>query len=281
MIEDDYELIRTDDGSYSLYSLHFKELMHTSSGAFEESLVKHVYPSRILDSTKNEITILDIGFGLGYNALAVLSEFYSRETKPFINIISLELHESISFWIHKIKFNDNRDLVYNNLKKALVTDGHYKEKWFSFTIIYADARISCRQLLKSGITVDAVFHDAFSPGKNPELWSLDFFKCIYGLMNNQAILTTYSAAPQIRNALIKAGFIIGKGPATREKKESTLASKSNMIHPFDQQYIIALGNDIKATVYRDEMFSLTRDEILRKRIEEMKILRDNHPALQE
>ena len=54
-----------------------------------------------------------------------------------------------------------------------------------------------------------------------------------------------------------------------------------MFHPFDQQYVIALGNDVKATAYRDELFSLTRDEILKKRIEEMKILRDNRPALQE
>lgn len=281
MKQSDYELVKTDDGSYSLYSHRYQELMHTNSGAYEESIIKHVYPSKILDNTKKEITILDLGFGLGYNALAVLNEFSSKDNKPFINIVSLEMDESVKQWIQKIQFGDMRDLIYYNIKRAFSSDGYIKTEWYSFKIIFADARISCRQLLSSGIKVDAVFHDAFSPGKNPELWSLDFLKCIYDLMNNEAILTTYSAAPQVRNALVRAGFIIGKGPSTGKKRESTLASKSYTFQPFDQQYLNMLSNDIKSTVYRDETLSLKREEIINNRIEEMRLLRENHRARQE
>jgi tRNA U34 5-methylaminomethyl-2-thiouridine-forming methyltransferase MnmC len=280
IIENNYDLIKTGDGSYSLFSYLFQELMHTESGAYEEALLKHVIPSKILESKKSEVTILDIGFGLGYNVLAVLNEFCSINKKPFINIISLEIDPSISFWMNKIRFNDRRDFIYDSIKNALTNGNYYNGDWYSFRVIFGDARIACRQLVGKSIILDAVFHDAFSPGKNPELWSLDFFKNIHSLLSFDGILTTYSSALQIRNALAKAGFNIGRGPTTGKKRESTIASKGKAIHCFEKSYIDALSKEIKATVYCDENMNLSRNEILKRRIDEMKLLRDNrqvHP----
>jgi tRNA U34 5-methylaminomethyl-2-thiouridine-forming methyltransferase MnmC len=80
-----YKIIVTEDGSFSLYSEDYCQAMHSASGAYREALLKHIYPSRILDKINKDLFILDIGFGIGYNALALLYEFTrKKKVKNFI-----------------------------------------------------------------------------------------------------------------------------------------------------------------------------------------------------
>ena len=72
-----YRAVSTGDGSLSLFSEEYSEMMHSDSGAYEESLLKHVYPSRVLARTE-ATTVFDIGFGLGYNALALALEWQKQ-----------------------------------------------------------------------------------------------------------------------------------------------------------------------------------------------------------
>ena len=61
-VNDSYNIIETADGSFSLYSKIFDQLMHAREGAYTEALSKHVFPSKVIDSSEKEINVLDIGF---------------------------------------------------------------------------------------------------------------------------------------------------------------------------------------------------------------------------
>ena len=72
---------------------------------------------------------------------------------------------------------------------------------------------------------DIVFLDPFSPRKNPELWSEEFFKEIYSRMKKGAKLATYSCARKIRENLKTAGFKVIDGPNVGRRGPSTNAIK--------------------------------------------------------
>jgi tRNA U34 5-methylaminomethyl-2-thiouridine-forming methyltransferase MnmC len=88
-MEPNYLLI-TDDGTSTLFLEEYKQAMHSISGAYDEALLKHVIPSRILNSNSTELNVLDIGFGIGYNVLALMNEFINKKNRARLNIISLE-----------------------------------------------------------------------------------------------------------------------------------------------------------------------------------------------
>jgi hypothetical protein len=138
--------------------------------------------------------------------------------------------------------------------------------------LYGDARETIKNL--KGYRFNAVFHDPYSPAKNPELWSLDFFRELFEIMNDSGILTTYSSASQIRMALMDAGFYTGRGPSVGRKREGTIASKIKNINLLPQNEIDELKADIKSTPYRDYKLNDTREIILSRRIDMMKELRE-------
>jgi len=279
-MNEQYRLVITGDGTYTLFDTVLNEAMHTMSGAYEESLVKHVKVSRILDTDSNNLRILDIGFGLGYNILAALTSLLRCKPECKIEIISLEKDNSFRKWIAQISFDDERRDVYEKVKKAYRV-GNYSDENISIRVEFGDARNNIRNLLMSGDLFDAVFQDAYSPGKNPELWTYEYFCLIYSLMNPHAVLTTYSAAPQVRRALLEAGFNVGRAVSTGLKKEGTIASKSEVDNKLADDDRTEIYENIKSTVYRDETLSDSREAILERRIREMKEIRENRRAHRE
>ena len=68
-----YKVIKTNDGSFSLFDVKMKESYHSKHGAIKEA--KHVFlKNGLLSLSKNEIAILEIGFGTGLNTLLTLKE---------------------------------------------------------------------------------------------------------------------------------------------------------------------------------------------------------------
>ncbi len=242
--------------------------MHSSSGALSESLLKHVYPSKILEREEESIYVLDIGFGLGYNILALIDEFQKRKKKSFLKIISLENDFSYLSLLKEISFPGKTGEIYDLIKAIAEGTGEFNDDRLSIKIIPGDARESIKRM--SGMFFDAIFHDPFSPSKNPELWSVEFFIELFRLAADHGILTTYSSAPQIRMALLSAGFRIGRGPAVGKKREGTLAAKGGQITSLQDQEINDIINNIKSAPYRDHDLNESRENILAGRIDEMK-----------
>ena len=65
---------RTGDGSYTFYHPGYRQHFHSTAGAGSESDRKYLGPCRIRERLRNGdgVTVLEIGFGLGCNAAALL-----------------------------------------------------------------------------------------------------------------------------------------------------------------------------------------------------------------
>jgi chorismate dehydratase len=260
-------LIATADGTSTLFLEEYDQAMHSDSGAYEESLLKHIYPSGILELNEDKLNVLDVGFGLGYNVLALIHEFKLRKNQSTLNIISLEKEQYLLEFMNEIKFNDSRDEIYDFIKKVYLNRKGSIEN-ISFEILIGDGRDFLKTM--KGIKFDAVFQDPFSPSKNPEMWSVEYFSCLKNLMTDTAILTTYSSADQIRRAMLEAGLILGAGPSVGRKREGTIASKSAVFEILDNERIGIIMDNLKSEPYRDKELSMKRDDILSERLEKIR-----------
>lgn len=270
MTEHRYTPVRTDDGTLSLRDGELDEAMHSRTGAYEEALRKHVLPAAILELDRSPLRVLDVGFGMGYNLLALLRERVIRTPHRFVDIITLERDAGIFPYLSAIRFGDERDDLYASIR-ALGTSGSASGPGYCITLLIGDARETAKTLAENSF--DAVFHDPFSPAKNPELWTVEFFSLVRRSMRSDSILTTYSSASQVRGALLEAGFRIGPGPSVGGKREGTLATISGSIPELTAQPLDELRVDPKSTPYRDHDLRGTREAIRERRREEMQMRR--------
>ncbi len=76
----DFHPYFTKDGSVGLYSPKFNDIYHSATGALTEACEKFVLPANIdyLLQTKNEIKVLDICYGIGYNTKSFLKNILEK-----------------------------------------------------------------------------------------------------------------------------------------------------------------------------------------------------------
>ncbi|WP_415406615.1 tRNA (5-methylaminomethyl-2-thiouridine)(34)-methyltransferase MnmD [Sulfurovum sp. CS9] len=199
------EIVLCEDGTNTLYSKEFDEPYHsTKDGALHESLEKHVKPSLTLKKENEQLTILDICFGLGYNTFATLYYIKQQKLTTKIHIISPEFDEglvrSLGTFDYPPEFENIKYII-----KAINQDLYYEDEQFKIEILLGDARKSIPQIKEK---IDIVYQDAFSPSHNPLLWTTEYFRDVRAICKEDAILTTYSTAAAIRLGLYENGFYI-------------------------------------------------------------------------
>lgn len=105
----------TDDGSLGLYNKTVDDIYHASSGAYSESFEKFFLPTNIEDllSEKDEINLLDICYGIGYNTKTFINEFVKKykNTNKKINITSIEIDKNLVFLSPFVKVPQYNDLI--------------------------------------------------------------------------------------------------------------------------------------------------------------------------
>ena len=66
---------------------------------------------------------------------------------------------------------------------------------------------------------DLVYFDAFSPTKQPELWTATVFQNIKNVCAPNAILVTYCSKGEVRRNMQAAGWAVTKLPGPKGKRE--------------------------------------------------------------
>ena len=218
-------IITTEDGSHSLFDENRKEAYHSTRGARGESM--HVFIKEGLEAwsaanDKEDIRILEVGLGTGLNAF--LTAIWSRtENNHKIHFTSLE-----PFPIKKELYK-NLNYFNSEEEKELLLQIHETD-WEvevpllpSFKLFKAASRLEDFKTLNP---FDIIFFDAFAPGKQPEIWSLQNLKKCFFLLNPRGLFATYCAQGRFKRNLKEAGFTVetlrgavGKREMVRGRKD--------------------------------------------------------------
>ena len=213
-ILDNYKHIKTDDGSFTLYSKEFDESCHSLSGAKEETLKHYVEGCRTLELAHEfaPLNILEVGFGTGIGLLTTINAFKGLSHQ--VHFSSFEIDPVLVeyfFTENNIPFEVSKD---HSLYSANI-------EHFKISIYVGDARKTIQNI--KDIQFHCIYQDAFSPKKNPTLWTVEWFKSLKKISHAKCILSTYSSSSSIRKSLIAAGWIVFDGIKFGKKRSSTRA----------------------------------------------------------
>ena len=252
--------IKTNDNSFTFYSPQYKENFHSIAGAASETEHKFIIPSKLEEKLKttSSLKLLDIGFGLGYNAIEAVKTSIKCGTK--LSVTSLEMDSNTLTMGLSIYKNDSLDY---EIISALKQYGRWHDKKNTINLIIGDAR---KSILNCTTHFNIIFLDAFSPQKNPELWTYDFIKQLFIKMTKDAVLVTYSSAFPLRGALLKCGFAVGETEAFGRKKGGTIASKNNNVNigrTISEKDLNIITKSTAGVPYRDPYLNWTAKQIFK------------------
>lgn len=216
-------IVKTKDGSNTLYSSKYNQHYHNiDEGAIFESLSKHVLPAFEFVKNKNEVNILDICFGLGYNTLSTIYFIKKNKLNIKVNIFSPELDgeliKSLCDFQYPEEFKEFEDII-----NSIASTNKYEDDSIKVEVYIGDARKYIKSFDKNFF--DIVYQDAFSSEVNMELWTKEYFDDIFRISKQDSILSTYAIATPIRLSLYEAGYLIYQHIPV--KRKITLAFKQS------------------------------------------------------
>lgn len=216
----------TADGSKTLYHPAYRQHFHSIAGAVSEAELKFVKPSRLAERLKNgeNIRLLDVGYGLGYNSFAAVRAAIEQATGK-LSIVALENDLRV---LKAAAALDGIDPMEREILQQLYEKKIWRHEYVDLSLIAGDARITATTA--SGGQFDLIFLDAFSAEVNPELWTFDFFRLLKSLMKPQGMLLTYSSAYPVRGALLKNQFFCSEITPFGRKRGGTCATRTEMLN---------------------------------------------------
>lgn len=213
------KLIITEDGSNTLFSKKYNQPFHDlKTGAIKESLTKHVIPA-LSFCKKNNLRILDICFGIGYNTFSTIYYILKNNLKINIEVYSPEFDSELIKSLKDFDYPKEFETI-KHIIQSLSQNLKYEDENIKIHLYIGDAREYIRTLEN----IDIVYQDAFSSEVNKELWTVEYFKDIYAICSKNAIITTYAVSTNIRLSMSESGFEIYEIKPV--KKKQTIAFKT-------------------------------------------------------
>ena len=215
------EIKKTEDGSHTLYVPELDEHYHSAFGAIRESM--HVFiHAGLMHFDQKEISILEIGFGTGLNALLTAIESRDQQIKYW----GIEAHPLQDEIIKKMNYPqlipfDGSDLIFDKIHEA----DWGQETTITENFILSKFHSKIQETILPENTFNAIYFDAFAPDVQPELWTEEIFKKIHAAMKPGGVLVTYSSKGLVKQNLRAAGFTVKRLPGPLGKKHMVRAEK--------------------------------------------------------
>ena len=224
-MEQEVKIESTADGSHTLFVPSLNEHYHSVNGAKQES--DHIYiKAGLLNSLKNDIKILEIGFGTGLNAY--LSLKVTQNTAKRIDYTSLELYPLSMDIVGQLNYVESGEPENKEYFTQLHACDWGKRNEIASSFYLTKIQTDFSKLdfpLYMDTTFDVIYFDAFAPEKQSEMWSQRIFDTLYTLTNKEGILTTYCAKGVVRRMLLQAGYNIERLAGPPGKREILRATK--------------------------------------------------------
>lgn len=221
----------TGDGSHTLYSQQFEQHYHNPNGAVAESKHNFFEVNGLYEALaeRDAITILEVGFGTGLNLLLLADYLQQHALGTTVTYHSIEAYPVDAKTAAGFNFGQHlqtpplADLLPDIFRALTPGDNTFDVgagiEAHIFYGLFDDFEAE-------NLQADFIFHDAFSPGVNPALWTAATFARLLEWSAPDALLTTYSAASRAKGAMAAAGWHLATTRGALGKREMTVASPS-------------------------------------------------------
>jgi hypothetical protein len=247
-----YSLVRLANGACSIHSAEAGETFHPVAGPVAEAealYVQQLQLPRRMAACAPEFVLWDVGLGAAGNSVTALRSTahlvspvrilsFDRTTEPlefalkhadqlnYLHGYEDVLHRLLRDRVVRcVQTVDSMQPCHSDcsipLSGRLVT---WELHIGDFPQLLENASHSLRSGERRFTAPHAIFYDAFSPRRNPEMWTLPLLEAVAVHAVEPCSLATFSRSTITRTSLLLAGFYVGKGVALAGKEETTIAS---------------------------------------------------------
>ena len=217
------KIIKTEDGSHTLYVPQLNENYHSTHGAIQEA--EHIFIKEALAYAAKDrkcLNVLEIGFGTGLNAF--LSLLFAKQNNLEVFYHGLEKYPVAKEEYSILNFAfEKKSAQVDFLNIHQVEWGRSIEVIEGFSL--KKEQVDFREMQLPSNYFDVVYFDAFGPDVQPDLWTEKVFQLIVDSMKKGAVMTTYSVKGAVRRAMKSVGFDVKKIPGPPGKREISRAIK--------------------------------------------------------
>lgn len=217
------KIIKTSDGSSSVYLPQWDENYHSKHGAIQEAY--HVFIKNGLDLFEDgsEVSVLEMGFGTGLNCFISYLEAIKRNlTIDYTGLEGYPLEVDLIMSLNHVEQlgAEKASPVYT---KIIASD------WEEEVRIDTGFTLSKQEVMFEdfgGIQMaDLIYFDAFGARVQPELWTETIFRKMFEALRDGGFLVTYAAKGSVRRAMQAVGFEVERLPGPPGKREMLRGKK--------------------------------------------------------
>ncbi len=272
-----YRLVRLANGACSVHSEAEDETFHPVIGPAAEAEALYIKQTGVRERLANmpmgdEFIVWDVGLGAAANAISLLRA--TAESPTRMGLISFDRTTEPAWFALRHQEALGYLQGYADILQRVLSEegssGGAPRSGSCFRNGQQQARWHLRiadfpTLLESKIELEAphlVLFDAFSPATNPEMWTLSLFKNLRRCLidSRPCLMPTYSRSTMFRVTLLMAGFFVGRGHATGEKEETTVASnvRQEILDPLDRGWLRRAERSTSAEPLRQSLYTQSR-----------------------
>jgi tRNA U34 5-methylaminomethyl-2-thiouridine-forming methyltransferase MnmC len=216
------KIITTGDGSHTIYVPEMDEHYHSVHGAIQES--EHVFIKNGFDVCNTDpLYIFEAGFGTGLNVLLTAIRNLNGNRKVFYT--AFEKYPVDKTTVNSLNFpgffgSEGKE-IFNLIHSCRWGQMNRINRNFSLKKVKGD--------LVTDVIVDRyglIYFDAFSPDKQPEMWTVDIFKKIGEATEKNGVFVTYSSKGEVKRNLRACGFRVILLPGPPGKRHIIRAVKT-------------------------------------------------------
>ena len=223
----------TKDGSATLYSERYAQTFASERGALSEARSVFLEGSGVARklAAGETVRVLEVGFGTGLNffvtAAACLENPAARLDYAALEHTLLDAATIRGLGYEKLQ----REVVeaYLAWREALVPSGTgvFETEQVRLTLLLGEATAQTLPVK----AFHSVYHDAFSPAVNPELWTDTFLAKLTAALEPGGTLVSYCVQGAVRRRLAALGLTVTKQPGpVGGKREVLFTQKPADIH---------------------------------------------------
>jgi len=251
-----FELVQLKSGQRSVRCCTRGETMHIGSGPSTEAAELHIRQQRIVERAQAQartwcgtpFVIWDVGLGPAGNALTAIEAL--RHIEAPVEICSFEIDTAVL----EFALGHAEALGYlagweSKIAELLTKSATKPLKNVFWRLFRGDFLAQIHQAPPP----NAIFHDPYSPARNPEMWSLEVFRAERErIAENPCLLTNYTRSTAVRVTLALAGWAVGYGVPTGDKDQTTIAaSRLDLLErPLDRTWLKRVRASTNAAPFR-------------------------------
>lgn len=220
------QIIKTADGSATIYLPDWNEHYHSHHGALQEAF--HVFIKNGLDhffqkKKVERVHILEVGFGTGLNAF--ISYYEAKRREKVLDYTGVEAYPVVEEELQKLKYA----ALLGESDATEVFESLHQAEWGKKAAVSSFFTLQKEEMffkdIKAEKMFDLIYFDAFGPRVQPELWTEEIFTAMYRSLKEEGVLVTYSAKGSVRRAMQSAGFLVERLPGPPGKREMLRATR--------------------------------------------------------